>query len=164
MNPVISLFDGYHVESSIWIFCTDIKLSSNDTKHISDAIFSFLPEWTSHNHALEAKMVYLSDGVWIIAVNSDARQASGCAIDKLMKLISSLEQDFGIQLRQRLVIPLWRKDSNTFEIIPLKPFPTYVRADSLILNLGVSTLTELKQNGLISVSSSWLNKFLNVSV
>jgi hypothetical protein len=88
----------------IWIYLSDKKISGELRGLITKDCESFILEWNAHGTKLNSSFRILHEHFLIFEVNEENHHASGCSIDKQVHFIKQLEQKYGINLLNRLLI------------------------------------------------------------
>ena len=100
----------------------------------------------------------------MLSVDENDAEASGCSIDKSLRFIQQLEQDFQISLLDRQTVAML-KDGEV-HLLDLNTFKNQINdgkigKDSIIFNNLVNTIHQMETNWKIPVSKSWLKKYLS---
>ncbi|MEO5582448.1 MAG: hypothetical protein ABIR66_07130 [Saprospiraceae bacterium] len=91
-------FDQLPEDSRIWIFSIDGEMQAHKHLALKEALMDFILDWTSHQQSLKASASIIDDRFIIIGLDQSQYGASGCSIDKLMRLIQKLELKTGLGL------------------------------------------------------------------
>src|ERR1700744_963219 len=87
--------------SRVWVYQANRKLNDDEVNDITKRLDDFTTMWTAHNHQLKAKGEIRYNRFIILIVDETQAGASGCSIDKSVRFIQDLEQQFGIHLLDR---------------------------------------------------------------
>ncbi len=145
--------------SRLWVFQSDRPFTKEETEHILTTIKHFLSQWNAHGVALEAGLTIRYNQFIIISVNENNIQASGCAIDDMMRMIQKLEKEFNLSLLNKMNIAY--KENNEIKILPLKKFKEAILGgnmslETIIFNNSVSSLEEFNAHWEIPLKESWV--------
>ncbi|MBK7763580.1 MAG: hypothetical protein IPI46_09435 [Bacteroidetes bacterium] len=146
-------------ESRVWIYQSSRQFTDQEEKEIDDQLHNFYVQWLSHGAEVKgwAKVIFKQ----FIVVMADETQSGvgGCSTDSMVRIIKSVERQYGVDLFDRLTI--------TF-LIDEKPQPLplqqvkyalekgYIETDSLLFNNTVDTKARLETEWLVPLNKSWL--------
>ncbi len=151
--------------NKVWAFTIGRPLSQEETEKILNKAQSFASNWTAHENKLSAKVSIKENCVLLIEVDEKVYTATGCSIDKLLRIVKSLEAEFQVELLNRLLVPV--ELANGFEVLSSSQIKSQLENKILspethILNTAISNEDELstwKQ----PIQSSWLSKFIKTT-
>jgi hypothetical protein len=146
----------------IWIYLSDKELKGDLLNSVLKAGKDFVQNWKAHEMPLNATFEVQNDRFIVVSVDESTYNASGCSIDKLVRLIKQLETDHHIQLLNRLLVGY--KTSTGVEVIPSSSIKEKIAAkqldeNTLIYNVAVSDSKEY-ENWLQPLKDTWLKKYL----
>ena len=158
-------FDQMPPGARAWVYTTNRILSSSESNLLMERLTPFLTEWSSHGTPLKASAQIVDQSVIVVAVENGFEAASGCSIDKSVRILKDLEQELGLSLFDRLQILYKKEASASVEVLPLPIFKNKLAAgeinsSGLIVNTQVTTVGELKSELWKEVKDSWLARFL----
>ncbi len=88
----------------VWIYLSDKPVEGELKQQITDAGNAFVMNWKAHDVPLSASFDIVHDRFLVVRVDETQYNASGCSIDKLLRLVKQLEADHGLQLLNRLLV------------------------------------------------------------
>ncbi len=88
----------------VWVYLSSKKLEGQQLSDIIALGNSFVNSWKAHDNKLSASFEVLHNYFIVVKVDETTYNASGCSIDKLLRFIKELEQNFSIQLLNRLLV------------------------------------------------------------
>ena len=130
---------------------------------IEETLKDFTEKWQSHGSPIKGA-AYLFFGQFIVLLADETTTGvSGCSTDSSMRLIKEIEQQFSVNMFDRITLAFVVKDK-----VQLLPFSQlqyaveneFINGDTLYFNNLVQTKNELENNWIIPVKNSWLNKKL----
>lgn len=151
-------------QSRVWIYQSDRELNRVETEQIQKQLNQFAAIWTAHNNQLKAVGEIRFNRFLILIVDEMDAGASGCSIDKSVKFMKNLEQEYGLNIFDRFQIAYREKDDivgvdrNTFENLLREG---KIHQETLVFNNLVPTLSELQENWEIPLKNSWHARFFN---
>lgn len=146
----------------VWTYLSDKELKGDLLDSIKKAGEEFVRNWTAHENPLNATFEIVNNRFIVVSVDETTYNASGCSIDKLLRLIKQLETDHRIQLLNRLLVGY--KTPNGVEVISSsmikeKLATKQLDENTLIYNVAVSDSKEY-ENWLQPLKDTWLKKYL----
>ena len=91
-------------QSRVWIYQSNRVFSLSEVKDIEVILHAFTSDWTAHNQQLHAYFEIKYHQFIVLIVDETQAGASGCSIDKSVRLMKDLEQKFNINLFARFNI------------------------------------------------------------
>ena len=147
------------LHSRVWIYQSDREIKDLEIAEIRRKAAIFLLEWTSHGNVMKASIDVLYNRFIVVAVDETAASASGCGIDKSVRFIQQLEQDYNLNLFDRMLVNYRGKDGliqstklYTFEQMMEKG---ELNAETIVFNNLVSTKQDMQSIWEVPVKNSW---------
>lgn len=146
----------------VWIYLSDSELNGELHQLVLKAGESFVQSWKAHDVPLSASFEIIENRFIVVKVDETQYNASGCSIDKLLRLIKQLEADHQIQLLNRLLVAY--KVNNGVEVVNASKVKDLlsdktINENTLIYNVAASNSEEYK-NWLQPMKDTWLKKYL----
>ena len=146
-------------QSRIWIYQSNRAFSEQEALEINEQLYNFYVQWRSHDEHVKgwAKLIYKQ--FIVVMADESSTQVGGCSTDGMVRVIKSMERQYGVDLFDRLTI--------TF-LVDGKPQPLpmqqvkyalekgYIETDTLLFNNLVDTKAKLEQEWLLPLNKSWL--------
>jgi hypothetical protein len=147
----------------VWLFGASRTLNAEECESLESSISSFVAHWQAHGKDLVAGYALLWRGILVVAVDESKEPPSGCSIDKVFHLLKTQQEKTGLDFLQRTLI--WMPETAELRIHTLETLIEAIdngtcEQDSLTVNMMATTLGELRTNGLIPLSKSWVTKKL----
>ena len=144
--------------SRVWIYQSNKELTAEQTTQIQQQLNAFAQSWTAHNNQLKATGIVQYNRFLILVVDESQAGASGCSIDKSVRFMKELEQEYGINLFDRFNLAY--RDANVIKSIPRNEFEELIKAgiiteDTIVFNNLVQTLAELETKWEVPLKDSW---------
>ena len=144
--------------SRIWIYQANRVLTARETALIQERLDTFTAQWLAHGHELLAKAEIRYNQFIILGVDEQQAGATGCSIDKSVKLMLDLEKEFNINLFDRFQLAYRDgaeiRTSNREEFQELLSSGK-INGDTIVFNNLVSTKKALETNWEIPMKESW---------
>ncbi len=156
-------FQSLPDQARIWIFQSNRKFNSQESKIISDALSAFTEGWLVHGSTMKASFDLRFDRFIILAADEQANAASGCSIDDSVRTLKKIGEELNIDFFERTQVAF--KEGDEVIAIPISNLKQKLADDvwnnnSLMFNNLVSTKHELTQGWLVTAGSTWLKRYL----
>lgn len=144
--------------SRVWVYQSDKQLNDVDVTKLQIMLDNFTAVWTAHNNQLKAKAEIRYNRFIILIVDENQAGASGCSIDKSVRFLKDIEQQFGINLFDRFNLA-YRSNKQIISV-PRHTFEELIAnktvdADTIVFNNMVQNLTELETKWEVPFKDSW---------
>ena len=144
--------------SRVWVYQADRELSEREVQLIQNELDSFATGWTAHNNQLKAKGEVKYNRFLILTVDESQAGASGCSIDKSVRFIKDMQQQFNINLLDRFNLA-YREGSEVLSA-PRHAFEDLIKKGSIntntiVFNNMVQNLKELQTKWEVPFKDSW---------
>ena len=128
-------------ESRIWIYASEKALNTEQKSHILNYISEHLKGWNAHKIPLTAGVTILEDHFIVVALDEGENGASGCSIDTLQNTIQKIEQEFSIDLMNRLNV--FCNIDNEIQCIPSFKLGSVANGNTPFYDLTILTKSDL---------------------
>jgi hypothetical protein len=157
-------FNDMPLHSRVWIYQSDREIKDLEVNEIRRKAAMFLMEWTSHGNVMKASIDVLYNRFLVVAVDETAASASGCGIDKSVKFMQQLEQDYGLNLFDRMLVA-YRGEDSTIRTTKLYTFEQMMErgelnADTIVFNNIISTKEDMQGKWEVPVKKSWHSRMI----
>ncbi|MGB5170629.1 ABC transporter ATPase [Eudoraea sp.] len=156
-------FNSLPGSSRIWIYQCNRSFTVEEEKEISEALDSFLEEWTAHGSDLKAAYEIKYRRFIVLALDQQYASASGCSIDASVHFIQQLEKRFDVVLLDKMNVSFKQGDYITYK--PLVEFKKMAKAKSIskntiVFNNLVVNKEEYMEHWEVPASESWHGRFI----
>lgn len=147
------------LHSRAWIYQSDRDITDIEVNEIRRKAAMFLMEWTSHGNVMKASIDVLYNRFIVVLVDETAASASGCGIDKSVRFMQQLEQDYKINLFDRMLVN-YRDAETKIRSTKLYTFEQLMErgeltADTVVFNNLISTKEDMQSKWEVPVKNSW---------
>lgn len=156
-------FDTLPDESRVWIYQANRSFTEEEISEIESKLNTFIEAWTAHGKDLQSgyKLVYRR--FIVIALNQKLNNATGCSIDASVRFIQQLEQDYNVDLMDKMNVSY--KQGEFIAYKPLLDFKKMakqkaVSKNTIVFNNLVTNIAEFKDNWEVPASESWHSRFI----
>ncbi|MDT3404754.1 ABC transporter ATPase [Mucilaginibacter terrae] len=144
--------------SRVWIYQSDKELTDSQTQQVQEQLNQFTQSWTAHNNELKAGAAVKYNRFLILVVDESQAGASGCSIDKSVRVMKELEQQYNINLFDRFNLAY--RDGDNILSVPRNEFEELIKtgkinAGTIVYNNLVQTLDELQTKWEVPLQNSW---------
>jgi hypothetical protein len=148
----------------IWIYTLSKELSQEQLIDFKHRCQGFVRGWTAHDVSLDASFELYENRLLIFKVNEDKYNASGCSIDKQVRFVKELEQNFSLELLNRLLVAFVNSNNN-IEVVKQSEISELLKNNSInentiVFNNTISQSTELTSDWKQPLHKTWLAKYL----
>ena len=148
----------------IWVYQSDRELNSSETEEMSQALKDFVEEWTRHGKDLKGSFAILHNHFIVIGVDESFNQVSGCSIDASTHVFKRFEQQFGIDLFNKLNTAF--RSGDHINVVSMSDFQRFVREeriseDTTVFNNMVQTKGDLGISWEVPAAKSWHSRYFN---
>ena len=144
--------------SRVWVYQSDKQLNDADVIKLQIMLDNFTTGWTAHNNQLKAKAEIRYNRFIVLIVDESQAGASGCSIDKSVRFMKDIEQEFGINLFDRFNLA-YRSNEEILSV-PRHTFEWLISnktidVNTTVFNNMVQNLTELETKWEVPFKDSW---------
>lgn len=161
---MLTNFNTLPDDSRIWIYQANRKLSDDEVISITEQTKEFLTQWTAHGANLEAGFEIKYNRFIVLGLNQENASASGCSIDASVHFIQSLQEQFDVDLMDKMNVTYYTGDFIAHKtLLDFRKMAKNksVSKDTIVFNNLVTTKAEYEENWEIPASQSWHNRFLS---
>lgn len=154
----------FHANSRVWVYQSSRVFSLSEAFDIEDKLSAFTANWLSHGTPVKGEAQLFFGQFIVLLADETATGVSGCSTDSSVRLIKEIEQQFNVNLFDRITLAFIIKGS--IQLLPISQLPYgvengFIKPETLYFNNLVQTKQELEQNWIVPVKDSWLNSRLN---
>jgi hypothetical protein len=147
----------------IWIYTISKLLTEEQLTQLKNRCQSFVSTWTAHEVSLDASFELYKNRLLIFKVNEANYNASGCSIDKQVRLVKELEQEFSIELLNRLLVAY--ETNEEVAVVKASDITALINNGSitentLVFDNTITQSTELAANWKRPLKDTYLSRYL----
>ena len=156
-------FNTLPEESRVWIYQANRSFNEQELEEIQAKLNVFIENWTAHGSDLQAGFTIKYKRFIVIGVNETMAHASGCSIDASVKFIQQLEQDYNVDLMDKMNVSYKQGEYVAYK--SLTDFRKMakdkaVSKKTIVFNNLVANVGEFKENWEVPASESWHGRFV----
>lgn len=156
-------------DARVWVYQCNRALTSEEKNKIVALANQFMTSWNAHGADLDAAFDILFDRFLVLSVDEKQASASGCSIDKSVQFMKQLDQEFDLNLFDRMQATyLVDGKINVCHIHKLKNellAHPMVGADNIaevtVFNNMITTKAEFDTQWQLPLKNSWHARFVN---
>ena len=149
--------------SRVWIYQSDRNFNEEERQKIDSALDAFVSGWTAHSKQLFATAFLAFDRYVIFLVDEQSEAASGCSIDKSVKMVQELELRMACTFFDRLNFT-YQTEEGIQTIHKDDMEAAYkdgkINDNTLFFNNLVTTKKSLMSDWRIELQNSWHKQFV----
>ena len=154
-----SIPKDFNDNSHAWVYQSNRGFTFQEAIQIEELLQNFTKDWKSHGTPVKGYANLFFGQFIILMADETAMGVSGCSTDSSVRLIKNIEQDFQVELFDRLMLAFIIQER--IQLLPLSKISSYVEnglmaKDTLYFNNTILTKKELLNNWIIPVKESWL--------
>lgn len=150
--------------SRVWIYQANRSFSESELEEISSKLNVFIEDWTAHGSDLQSGYEIKYKRFIIIGLNQNLNNASGCSIDASVHFIQQLEQEYNVDLLDKMNVSYKQGEFVAYKtLLDFRKMAKQkaVSKNTIVFNNLVTNIAEYKKNWEVPASESWHNRFLN---
>ncbi len=149
----------FNDNSHVWVYQSNRNFTVKETIQIEELLKNFTKSWKSHGTPVKGYANIFFGQFIILMADETAMGVSGCSTDSSVRLIKNIEQDFQVELFDRLMLAFIIQER--IQLLPLSKITSYlennlIATETLYFNNTILTKKELLNNWIIPVKESWL--------
>ncbi len=154
-------FNEISDHARVWVYQANRPLSEPELDGVHSYLAREMEAWAAHGEALQGSFDVRFDQVFVVAVDEQVNQASGCSIDASTRWFKELGAALGIDFFDRssavvqgeslLLIPFVRTKQAVSDGI--------LKADSLVIPLQTADVATYRTGWFVPAASTWLAKY-----
>lgn len=149
----------FNDNSHVWVYQSNRGFTIKETIRIEELLKNFAKGWKSHGTPVKGYANVFFGQFIILMADETAMGVSGCSTDSSVRLIKNIEQDFHVELFDRLMLAFIMQER--IQLLPLSKISSYLEngllsTGTLYFNNTILTKKELLNNWIIPVKESWL--------
>lgn len=143
----------------VWVYQSDQAFSEAQTTAINTQVTAFVNQWQSHGKAVRAWGGVKYNRFVIFVVDEGYEAPSGCSIDSSVSVIKAIEQEFGVDMFNRMNFA-YKVDDTTVKSADRIDFASLYEQKSIndttiVFNNLVNTKADLEQKWEVELGASW---------
>jgi hypothetical protein len=150
---------AFAADSRVWVYQSHRLFTLSEALEIEKMLETFVGSWQTHGAPVKGYGNLFYGQFIVLMADETATGVSGCSTDGSVRLIKEIEQQFKVQLFDRLALAFFIREKVQMVPLPQLPYAIengFVTADTLYFNNTVQTKEELETKWIIPMKDSWL--------
>ena len=156
-------------DARVWVYQCNRVLTSEEKNKIATLGNQFITSWAAHGADLDAAFDVLFDRFLVLSVDEKQASASGCSIDKSVQFMKQVDQEFNLNLFDRMhaayLVDGEIKVCNIHKLKNELLAHPMVGADNIaeviVFNNMICTKAEFDTQWQLPLKNSWHKRFVN---
>jgi hypothetical protein len=169
INEVSQLIPSdFSDDSRVWIFQSNRAFNEQEELEINEQLTNFYVQWQTHGKPVKGWAKLLYKQFIVVMADEKLHGVSGCSTDGMMRIIKSFEQQYQVNLFDRLTITFLI--NGKAEPLPIQQVKYalstgFIETDTPLFNNTVESKKRLETEWLIPLNKSWLwDRIVNVEL
>ena len=157
-------FDTLPESSRVWIYQANRSFTDTELEEIKPKLEAFIEQWTAHGANLKASFEIKYKRFIILALDQKMNVATGCSIDESVRFIQQLEQDYNVDLLDKMNVSYKQGDFIAYKTLTdfrKMAKDKAVSPKTIVFNNLVNNKAEYLSDWEVPASESWHKRFLN---
>ena len=149
-------------KSRIWVFQSKDQLDESTYNLIKKKISVFLENWKSHQKSFESSFI-IKYKTFVVIAADETNLVSGCSIDSLINFVKSIEDEFEINLLDKLDVKYKIGDDiNTANLNEFKKICKNIDINDklIVFNNLVKNIDDFEKKWEVDIRKGWHKRFL----
>ena len=156
-------FEDLDGAARVWVYQSSREFSENEVKEISLKLKGFVDNWQRHGDDLKASFCMKYNHFIVLGVDETFNNVSGCSIDASVNIIKTLENEFSVDLTNKLSISF--KDASNINVVSMGDFQKFAKlqkitSNTIVFNNMIQTKGDFENNWEVTADKSWHKRFL----
>ena len=154
-------FNEISNQARVWVYQANRPLHPSELDGINNYLTREMAAWAAHGEALQGSFDIRFQQVFVVAVDEQVNQASGCSIDASTRWFKELGAALGVDFFDRSCAVV---EGESLTLIPLLGIKQAVidgilKADSLVIPLQTADVAAYRVGWLARAEATWLAKY-----
>ncbi len=142
----------------IWIYQSNLELTTQESEQIIKKLSGFTEQWKAHGKQLAAHAEVRYNRFIILFLDEEVAAATGCSIDKSVRLLKEIQSELNIELFDRMLIAY--RHADVIKVAPRSVFENLiekgeVNENTIVFDNTVSNSEELSARWEVPMKESW---------
>lgn len=156
-------FNTLPEDSRVWIYQANRSFTEQELEEIKHKLDTFIENWTAHGSDLQSGYSIKYKRFIILGLNQNLNKATGCSIDASVHFIQQLEQDYNVDLMDKMNVSY--KQGEFIAYKSLTDFKKMAKdkaisKNTIVFNNLVVNIAEFNENWEVPAKDSWHSRFI----
>lgn len=156
-------FENMPNSSRVWVYQSNRMFSQDQLGKIESVLKQFANSWQRHGEDLKASFIVKYNQFIVLAVDESFRSISGCSIDSSVHFIKQLEEEFKVDLMNKMTVAF--KNGENINTVSMPEFQHYLKeqkidSNTIVFNNMIQSVEDFESKWEVPIAKSWHNRFL----
>lgn len=156
-------FENMPKTSRVWIYQSNRNFSEDELQKLEHELQKFTATWKRHGEDLKSSFTIKYNQFVVLAVDESFRDISGCSIDASVHFMKQLENEFHLDLMNKMNISF--KIGDVINTVAMPQFQQFVKDQKIdstttVFNNMVQNIEEFESKWEVPAAQSWHQRFL----
>ena len=154
-------FNEISDHARVWVYQANRPLREAELEGVHSYLAREMAAWAAHGEALQGSFDVRFGQVFVVAVDEQVNQASGCSIDASTRWFKELGAALGIDFFDRSSAVVQGESLLLIPFVGTKQAVSdgILKADSLVIPLQTADVATYRTGWLVPAGSTWLAKY-----
>lgn len=157
------LMNDFDPASKVWVYQSSRPFTAEEEQEIGERLLQFTRQWAAHNIQLKATGSIVASRAIVLMVDETHTDASGCSIDTSVHFIQSLENEYGIELFNRMIVHY--RDSQGWHTTTLPTLSDLIAQglisrSTTVMDPLVTDKRSLQSGFITTIENCWMVQFI----
>lgn len=167
LNYQSLLPEDFDPASRVWVYQSSRMFSLSESLQIETLLEEFVNSWQTHGAPVKGYANLFFGQFIMLMADQRTTGVSGCSTDSSVRLIKTIESQYGVNMFDRTTLAFLVKDK--IQLLPMNQLQyaaanDFINAETIYFNNLVDTKEAFASNWLIPVKNSWLKARVNFKV
>ena len=154
-------FNEISDHARVWVYQASRPLSEPELEGVHSYLAREMAAWAAHGEALQGSFDVRFSQVFVVAVDEQVNQASGCSIDASTRWFKELGATLEIDFFDRSCAVVRGESLTLLPLMGLKKavIDGILTADALVIPLQTADVATYRTSWLVPAAGTWLAKY-----
>jgi len=156
----MTTYQNLSPDSKVWIYQSSRNFSDQEVGELCIILEKFADEWAAHGKNLSAYATVQYKRFIVLMVDESAAGASGCSIDKSVHFMKAIEQQYEIELFNRLNLAFLTGNGDEVKLVHKNSISELIDSqvineETTVFNNLIQTKYDFEHSWKIPLKASW---------
>ena len=154
-------FNEISDQARVWVYQANRPLTQPEQEGVHSFLKREMAAWAAHGEALQGSFDIRFNQVFVVAVDEQVNQASGCSIDASTRWFKELGAALGIDFFDRSCAVVQGESLKLMPLLGLKQAVAdgTLKADSFVIPLQTADVRTYRAGWLVPADQTWIAKY-----
>jgi hypothetical protein len=154
-------FNEISDSARVWVYQASRPLNQHELDAINTYLTREMAAWAAHGEALQGSFDVRFHQVFVVAVDEQVNQASGCSIDASMRWFKELGAAMNIDFFDRSCAVVQGEGLTLIPLLEIKKavLEGILKSDSMVIPLQTADVSAYRADWVVPATATWLAKY-----